>query len=63
MTMIDKRNYKIVKHEEPGTGFWTIMPISIWHQTFYEENYDLDSKGLNLFDYILRLAANYIIPA
>ena len=24
---------KNVKHEQPGTGFWPIIPIIIWHQT------------------------------
>ena len=26
--------YRIVKHEQPGTGFWPMIPITIWHQTF-----------------------------
>ena len=24
--------YKIIKHEQPGTGFWSITPITIRHQ-------------------------------
>ena len=31
MTVLDQNN-KIVKYEEPGTGFWPINPITIWHQ-------------------------------
>ena len=25
---------KTVKHNEPGTGFWPIIPVTIWHKTF-----------------------------
>ena len=37
---------KIFKHEQPGTGFWPIIPITIWHQDNCGENYNLDLKGL-----------------
>ena len=37
---------KIVKHKQSGTGFWLIIPIIIWHQTFCEENYNLDPQEL-----------------
>ena len=30
--------YKIVEHEQPGTGFWPMNPISIWHQRFAGRN-------------------------
>ena len=34
--------YKIVKHVQLGTGFWKIIPITIWHQTIVDCQLDLD---------------------
>ena len=29
--------YKIGKHDQSGTGYWPIIPITIWHQIFVRE--------------------------
>ena len=29
--------YKIAKHEQTGTVFWAIIPITIYHQTLEEK--------------------------
>ena len=26
--------YKILKYKQPGTGYWPMIPFTIWHQTF-----------------------------
>ena len=33
---IGPKVYKIVKHEQPGSGFRPIIPITIWNQTFLQ---------------------------
>ena len=38
--------YKIIKHEQPGTGFWPTIPSAIWRQTVMGEITSWTHKGL-----------------
>ena len=46
--------YEIVISEQSGTGFWPIIPYTIWHQTFAQKITIWTYKGLTLLTLKLR---------
>ena len=56
--------YKIIRHEQPGTGFQSIIPITIWHQTFVVK---ITKIGLTIIKWIHRTIPaklnSFLIPA